>query len=105
MQAVMNVRILHPFYLLSISISFYTKEIPKRRIRTLAKRYKNTGTPPTKIAAGISPRYCWFSKRVDTIGGIDKGGCCDTLCSGAEMILKPGWPGKIFPTITTKIYY
>lgn len=57
---------------------------------TLAKRYRNTGTPPIRIAAGTSPRYCWLSKREATIGDIDRGGCCDTLCSGAETTLKPG---------------
>lgn len=74
-----------------------------KKVLTLAKRYKNTGTPPTKIAAGTRPRYCWLSKRVDIIGDIDRGGCCDTLCSGTETTLKPGWPGKKLLTTTIKI--
>lgn len=50
------------------------------------------------MAAGTRPRYCWHSNRAESIGATDKGGCCDTLCSGAETTLKPGWPGNRFLT-------
>lgn len=67
-------------------------------VLTLANKYKNTGIPPIKMAAGTRPRYCWHSNRAESIGATDKGGCCDTLCSGAETTLKPGWPGNRFLT-------
>lgn len=50
------------------------------------------------MAAGTIPLYCWHSNRAESIGVIDKGGCCETLCSGAETTLKPGWPGNRFLT-------
>lgn len=50
------------------------------------------------MAAGTIPLYCWHSNRAESIGATDKGGCCETLCSGAETTLKPGWLGNKFLT-------